>query len=221
MGGEKRGVFATRSPHRPCPIGLSLVRIDRVVDDTLHISGVDLVDGTPVLDIKPYIPTYDNPTRHNMRGIGKTPPCQSEESLVRVAPWLDSAATSCLEVEIREEAEHQLSLFQCHSSPNTTPRDTDDDEHHTESTTSEEVETTSERPPRLLEMFSSLSEAREAIVEVLRQDPRSVYRRERCSRDPYKFSIDNLNITCEFTEGKAVVTDIQPKGQWIYKRSAK
>ncbi len=56
---EKRGVFATRSPHRPNPIGLSAVRLERVEGLTLHIRDLDLVEGTPVLDIKPYIPYAD------------------------------------------------------------------------------------------------------------------------------------------------------------------
>ena len=55
----KRGVLATRSPHRPNPIGLSCVRLHEVVGRTLHISQHDLLDGTPVLDIKPYIPYCD------------------------------------------------------------------------------------------------------------------------------------------------------------------
>ncbi len=55
----KRGVFATRAPHRPNPIGLSAVRLERISGLTLHIRDLDLVDGTPVLDIKPYIPYAD------------------------------------------------------------------------------------------------------------------------------------------------------------------
>ncbi len=54
--GKKHGVFATRSPYRPNPIGLSIVRLDRIDGNRLHISGVDMIDGTPVLDIKPYVP---------------------------------------------------------------------------------------------------------------------------------------------------------------------
>lgn len=61
LNGLRTGVFATRSPHRPCPIGLSLVKIEQVEDRTIYFSGVDMVDGTPVLDIKPYIPQYDSP----------------------------------------------------------------------------------------------------------------------------------------------------------------
>ena len=54
---EKRphGVFATRSPRRPNPIGLTVVELLRRDGDTLHVRGVDMLDGTPVLDIKPYL----------------------------------------------------------------------------------------------------------------------------------------------------------------------
>jgi len=56
---EKRGVFATRAPRRPNPIGLSLVRLDRIEGSRLFISGVDIIDGTPLLDIKPYVDRFD------------------------------------------------------------------------------------------------------------------------------------------------------------------
>jgi tRNA-Thr(GGU) m(6)t(6)A37 methyltransferase TsaA len=54
------GVFALRTHHRPNPIGLTVVRIDTVEGDSLHVFGLDAVDGTPVLDIKPYLPPYDS-----------------------------------------------------------------------------------------------------------------------------------------------------------------
>lgn len=60
LGGQQIGVFATRSPHRPNPIGLSLVKIEKIEGDSIYLSGVDLVDGTPVLDIKPYIPEVES-----------------------------------------------------------------------------------------------------------------------------------------------------------------
>ena len=65
LGGNQRmGVFATRSPFRPNPIGLSCVELSGVEWDTpdgpvLHVRGADLVDGTPILDIKPYLPYCD------------------------------------------------------------------------------------------------------------------------------------------------------------------
>lgn len=58
-GGPMRGVLATRAPHRPNPMGLTAVQLLDVDGRTLRIRGVDLLDRTPVLDIKPYIPDYD------------------------------------------------------------------------------------------------------------------------------------------------------------------
>ncbi|MFO0756507.1 MAG: tRNA (N6-threonylcarbamoyladenosine(37)-N6)-methyltransferase TrmO [Byssovorax sp.] len=57
--GKRRGVFSTRSPHRPNPIGISVVRLERVEGLTVHVRDVDLIDGTPVLDLKPYVPYAD------------------------------------------------------------------------------------------------------------------------------------------------------------------
>jgi len=57
---EKRGLFATRYPARPNPIGLSVVRLDSIEGNVLHILDVDMLDGTPLLDIKPFIPDADN-----------------------------------------------------------------------------------------------------------------------------------------------------------------
>ena len=54
-----RGVFATRAPKRPNAIGMSIVRLRRVEGSTLHIEDVDILDGTPLLDIKPYVPDFD------------------------------------------------------------------------------------------------------------------------------------------------------------------
>ncbi|VAX27342.1 tRNA (adenine(37)-N6)-methyltransferase [hydrothermal vent metagenome] len=53
------GVFATRAPARPNPIGISIVRLDKVEGETLFIRDVDILDGTPLLDIKPYVPEFD------------------------------------------------------------------------------------------------------------------------------------------------------------------
>jgi tRNA-Thr(GGU) m(6)t(6)A37 methyltransferase TsaA len=56
----KHGVFATRAPRRPNPIGLTIVKLDKVVGNRLYVSGVDILDGTPLLDIKPYVPDFDS-----------------------------------------------------------------------------------------------------------------------------------------------------------------
>ena len=54
------GIFATRAPRRPNAIGLSIVRLEGIVGNTLAIEDVDILDGTPLLDIKPYVPAFDS-----------------------------------------------------------------------------------------------------------------------------------------------------------------
>lgn len=58
---KPHGLFATRAPRRPNPVGLSIVRLNRVENGILHISNVDILDETPLLDIKPYVPAFDQP----------------------------------------------------------------------------------------------------------------------------------------------------------------
>jgi tRNA-Thr(GGU) m(6)t(6)A37 methyltransferase TsaA len=60
MDDHLHGVFATRAPRRPNPIGISTVRLVKVEGRTLQIEDVDVVDGTPLLDIKPYVPEFDS-----------------------------------------------------------------------------------------------------------------------------------------------------------------
>jgi len=59
MDNEMHGIFAMRGPSRPNPIGISVVRLVKVEGNMLHIQDVDIVDGTPLLDVKPYIPEFD------------------------------------------------------------------------------------------------------------------------------------------------------------------
>jgi tRNA-Thr(GGU) m(6)t(6)A37 methyltransferase TsaA len=54
-----RGVFATRAPARPNPIGLSLVQIDHIEGNVVHVVALDVLDETPLLDIKPYVPQFE------------------------------------------------------------------------------------------------------------------------------------------------------------------
>ena len=60
LDGSPKGVFATRSPKRPNPIGLSIVRLVRIEDTVIYVSDLDVVDGTPLLDIKPFVPVFDH-----------------------------------------------------------------------------------------------------------------------------------------------------------------
>ena len=253
LNGQKVGVFASRSPHRPCPIGLTLAKVEGINNGTLHVSGVDLVDGTPVLDVKPYIPQYDcpwtlrmdvnrdtqmktqSPQDSDAKGL-----CQEEgwtqppPDHVTVAGWLSEPPVPYLQVEFLPHAEAQLNKFECSrllspaadSGEQGTTRQEEgvelahkgssDCEHHEVRSVSKSdaIGYSKFENQFYLESFESLEEVREAIVEMLRQDPRSVYRRTKCTDQYYQVSIDNVNITCMFVENKCMVTDVQPKTVW-------
>jgi tRNA-Thr(GGU) m(6)t(6)A37 methyltransferase TsaA len=59
LDADPRGLFATRAPNRPNPIGLSVVRLVAIVENKLFIEGVDILDGTPLLDIKPHVDDFE------------------------------------------------------------------------------------------------------------------------------------------------------------------
>ncbi|MCD8068738.1 MAG: tRNA (N6-threonylcarbamoyladenosine(37)-N6)-methyltransferase TrmO [Lachnospiraceae bacterium] len=112
LGGRVHmGVFATRSPFRPNPIGLSCVRLDEIVFDeklgpVLHVSGVDMVDGTPVYDIKPYLPYADAHPEASSGFAGKTAIHElkvdfPEEELQKFPPDRQSAAVEILRQDPR------------------------------------------------------------------------------------------------------------------------
>lgn len=94
LGGKaKMGVLSSRSPHRPNPIGLSVVELERIDFDAkggpeIHVRGVDLLDGTPVLDIKPYLPYADSVPLANSgwahEEIQKTPVVFLETALTKI-----------------------------------------------------------------------------------------------------------------------------------------
>ena len=98
LDGIKTGLYSTRTPHRPNAIGLSLVRLRAVEGDTLHLAGVDLCDGTPILDVKPYVPFADSVAD------------------ATVAPWLAELPTPDLEVRWTDSAMEELRILLPHQS---------------------------------------------------------------------------------------------------------
>ena len=130
LNGSRKGVFATRSPHRPNPIGLSLVRLDAVRGRSLHLSGIDLVDGTPILDIKPYLPPYDLPCaisadgRRELAGAlfaALAAEC-GDRGGVRYPGWALPSDDSTLRVTFSAAAEAQLSALEVRRPPDSALR---------------------------------------------------------------------------------------------------
>ena len=92
LGGNARmGVFATRSPYRPNPIGLSCVKLIGIEGTELIVAGADLMDGTPILDIKPYLPYAD--ARHDAKGGFADPLRDYALEVVFPDAWLQKIPT--------------------------------------------------------------------------------------------------------------------------------
>ncbi|MFO8102486.1 MAG: tRNA (N6-threonylcarbamoyladenosine(37)-N6)-methyltransferase TrmO [Dehalococcoidia bacterium] len=91
MDDEPHGVFAMRGPSRPNSIGISTVRLNRVEGRELHIQGIDIVDGTPLLDIKPYMPQFDMRFPENIGWL--------EENINKLATARDDGRFTGLEGE--------------------------------------------------------------------------------------------------------------------------
>ena len=359
LDGAKVGVFASRSPHRPNPIGLTLAKLDGIVGNTLLLSAIDLLDGTPVLDIKPYVPDYDKPPnlvqdKVELESTGKTlsengdisrsqetapvspgsqlvdqsrtVPMQQTVDLqpepttctLSIAEWIRKPPINELEVKFSEEAIDQIGCFHgkrllqdhllkesrrkrdylsgyrctclqklklgletfageepglCELGNNqivgnpwikpgdagaykTVNTDIDSDTSCSETSLNEKTNESNydakyhgsqeelsrkgkssfvreevdrdlkERRPQpvsdsellqpsvvciyQLEMLSSPEEAKQAITDILRADPRSVYRRNCCQDKLYSFSIDTMNVTCKFVESTVEVLRVEP-----------
>ena len=368
LDGAKVGVFSSRSPHRPNPIGLTLAKLDAIVGNTLLLSAIDLLDGTPVLDIKPYVPDYDKPSSlvdlelessdqtlcQNMdilksQGTVNQPvPIPLGTQLVNqnstvpmqeildlkpgptnpsIAEWIRKPPIKELSVTFRDDAvvqigcfhgkmplrEHRLSnewyensdnlpvqictCLQMHeeesfafkatgeepnyykqdtcnsqsevrpwkqrgeSSVKTNDRGSDNEEFklpsHSKASLDKESNEVIEdvkcdglreeikvslsdkvslvygnleenmfevsqsvadsdvlQPSGVciyqLQMLSSPEEAKQAITDILKADPRSVYRRNRCQDQLYHFSIDTMNVTCKFEESTVEVLRVEP-----------
>lgn len=201
LNGEKRGVFATRSPHRPNAIGLSLAKLDKVEGCTLHLSGLDIVDGTPIFDIKPYIPSYDAPViSKELLSSTKPTNCsdvqeqtvidetipekgqnQSCNNVSHFPSWIVGADSAPLNVVFTARAEEDLESRKQH------------------------VPVT-ENNKQPLDGLVSSENLRRSIIDILAADPRSAYRRKKCCDRLYYFSIDGCHVTAWFDDTSSPVT---------------
>ena len=175
LGGERVGVFSTRSPHRPANIGLTLAKLEKVEGDTVYLSGIDLVDGTPVLDIKPYIPQYDAPHQISEDGAEKATQIvdadhddagiEQTQSEIKVPKWVGDPEEN-LSVIFSTRAEKDL----------------------------EKIDLSK------FKWLKSRSELRSALCDILSSDPRSVYRKTKCSDRMYFTTLDSVHVSAWYDE---------------------
>lgn len=183
LDGKRIGVFATRSPHRPCPIGLSLVVLDRIEDRVIYFRGTDMVDGTPVLDIKPFIPHYDSPD--SAGGGLPTPDYQQILLTKREAPDGEEAENGGA-TAVRASPTIKV--------PNWVLK---------QATLNVTFSTLAESQMCELGVQST------AIKEILKSDPRSTYLRTKYGSDIYTFQLGQHTVTCKFDDDHLGVQVIQ------------
>ncbi|XP_055917219.1 uncharacterized protein LOC129949658 [Eupeodes corollae] len=197
LGGERVGVFSTRSPHRPCPIGLSLVEIDKIEGSTIVFSGTDMVDGTPVLDIKPYIPFYDAPNviESGRHSVGEP-----------TADFYNS----------RQEPDGEESELELNGAV-ALPNPPNFANHISPPPTAVKVPNWIVSGHRLSVLFNERAERqlhelqvrRQCIVDILEADPRSVYLRTKYGSQIFTFQLSEVTVTCKFDDKNSTVTVVQ------------
>ncbi|CAL9684629.1 unnamed protein product [Knipowitschia caucasica] len=260
LNGQKVGVYSTRSPHRPNALGLTLAKLERIAGDTVYLSDIDMIDGTPVLDIKPYIPEYDSV--HYRTDISQSDECPQVEKMenerIDIIAITERQNMECdlvgganssdpfsqlnsamqdvkayLDHTDRLEGKHERLNYPKNSSKSSSERPCyGEDTHSTIASwireppvSSLDVRFTAHAEKQLSEFvpsgcndqdgpkfqfLRSTKEATAAIKAVLSADPRSVYRRERCTDKLFYFTLDAADVTCWFGQGFAEVLQIRP-----------
>ncbi|EDW74530.2 uncharacterized protein Dwil_GK21968, isoform B [Drosophila willistoni] len=202
LGGERVGVFSTRSPHRPCPIGLSLVEIEKITGSSISFFGTDMVDGTPVLDIKPYIPYYDAPVLSQDSGPSSAGPHETS------VDFYDS----------RQEPDGEESDLELYGAAGFTVNNLDTDAANIVPLPSAvRVPNWVVASHRLIVCFNEHAEAqlnelqveKQCIVDILEADPRSVYLRTKYGSQIFTFQLSEVTVTCKFDDKASTVTVVQ------------
>ncbi|XP_062136053.1 uncharacterized protein LOC133845580 [Drosophila sulfurigaster albostrigata] len=212
LGGERVGVFSTRSPHRPCPIGLSLVEIEKIEGSTISFYGTDMVDGTPVLDIKPYIPYYDAPALSV--DLARPAVIPNENS----ADFYDSR-----QEPDGEESDLELYGAAGYSASALNGDDLSGNAMQPTPLSLPPLPSTVRVPNwvvashRLSVLFNEHAEAqllelqvhKQCIIDILEADPRSVYLRTKYGSQIFTFQLSEVTVTCKFDDKAGSVTVVQ------------
>lgn len=238
LNGAKMGLFATRSPHRPNNVGLTLARLEKIEGNVIHLLGVDMVSGTPVIDIKPYIPQYDSLQNHETRlsDSEDISTKQREQQLDDSATCLTDMLAVCSlpSVEVNSCGSSDDSEAQSLSSAITLNKISDTFHNIVGSEVSiadwitKSLQRTLQvlftaRADQQLKLFDGLSvdpnfqlrhlrnaaELRSALTAALQVDPRSVYRRKHCHNQLYYMTVDIAHVTCWFDDDTVEVLKVE------------
>lgn len=189
LDGKKVGVFATRSPHRPNPIGMSLVRLNKIEGSSIYFHGSDMVDETPVIDIKPYIPSYDSPQKlQDMNMSSPTNVSRSYRGEPEGEEEEEAEAASSSSVEPKTKTETDVKVPNWVSNKNLLKVIFSDN---------------------AIEQIAQLGVNQTSIEKILENDPRSVYVREKYLSQIYNFQLSGNNVICKFDDKQRTVNVLQ------------
>ncbi|KQS70915.1 uncharacterized protein LOC6542592 isoform X1 [Drosophila erecta] len=219
LGGERVGVFSTRSPHRPCPIGLSLVEIEKIENATISFFGTDMVDGTPVLDIKPYIPHYDAPSLSVDSGTLVEHQAEMQHKFLSrtgrtsVGPH----ETSLDFYDSRQEPDGEESDLELYGAAGYSGSSGIGADAILPPPSAVRVPNWVVASNRLSVTFNEHAEAqlkelqvkKQCIVDILEADPRSVYLRTKYGSQIFTFQLREVTVTCKFDDKAGTVTVVQ------------
>ena len=198
LGGDRVGLFSTRSPHRPNPIGLTLSKLVKVEGTKVHLQGLDLLDGTPILDIKPYIPSYDAPQADHKPIIDTSAQDQYVQDSISNDKYLSVQENT----EIKSANDQEPMEIKV-------PDWISNDKYLTVQFTDRALKQLNNLP--LENEFKDHQDIIKAITEVLQEDPRSNYRKDKCSDKLYYFSVDYIKVTCWFDDNIVEVLKVCKK----------
>ena len=193
LGGKRVGLFSTRSPHRPNLIGLTLAKLESIQGTKINVSGIDLLKGTPILDIKPFIPAYDIPD------LLSANVCPQKESNIYSSD--DKSPKTVMETNVHNKLvvkSTDLSIENCDiRTPNWIKA-----KNIKINFTKRSLQDINKLSKEEDEKFTEL-EVIDSIKSVLQADPRSNYRKQKCSDRLYYFSLWNkIHVTTWFDEQK-------------------
>ncbi|KMY92112.1 tRNA (adenine(37)-N6)-methyltransferase isoform X1 [Drosophila simulans] len=219
LGGERVGVFSTRSPHRPCPIGLSLVEIEKIENATISFFGTDMVDGTPVLDIKPYIPHYDAPSLSVDSGTLDEHQAEMQlKFLSRIGRTSVGPHESSLDFyDSRQEPDGEESDLELYGAAGYSGTAGIGADAILPPPSAVRVPNWVVASNRLSVTFNEHAEAqlkelqveKQCIVDILEADPRSVYLRTKYGSQIFTFQLREVTVTCKFDDKAGTVTVVQ------------
>ena len=192
LGGQRVGLFSTRSPHRPNLIGLTLAKLDAVNGSKLHVSGIDLLQGTPILDIKPYIPHYDMPPK--LLPVISSEPEMYHSNTNEPLSDIDKPSATSTNKEQFNLILNQNSDTYAVKTPSWVQNKNLKVLFTQRSLNNIDCILQSGIVDNKEELLAS-------ITSILQADPRSSYRKDKCSDRLYYFSLNkNIHITAWFDE---------------------